>query len=102
MHDVIIVYWRDIPAQILIGKGRSARKILLSEKFENTIDICAMKTDSKDMESYLKYWRKSEPLIHDGETDRAAEIEAKKIETIYNNKKLKSLIDNNGWNKKEV
>jgi hypothetical protein len=24
MPDVIIVYWRDIPAQIIVGKGRAA------------------------------------------------------------------------------
>tara|TARA_B100001057_G_scaffold134051_1_gene133476 strand:- start:907 stop:1272 length:366 start_codon:yes stop_codon:yes gene_type:complete len=100
--EIKIVYWRDIPAQILIGRGRSAKKIILSEKFEKTIDICAMKTDSKDMESYLKYWRKSNPLNYNGEAYKAAETEAKKIELFYSKDKLRSIIDNNGWNKKEV
>ena len=100
--EIKFVYWRDIPAQILIGRGRSARKIILSEKFEKTIDICAMKTNSKDMESYLKYWRKSDPISYSGEANEAAKIEAEKIENIYDKARLKSLIDNDGWNKKEV
>ena len=39
MHDVIIVYWRDIPAQVIVGKGRRAKKIQLSERFEQAIDL---------------------------------------------------------------
>ena len=45
MHDVIIVYWRDIPAQVIVGKGRRAKKIQLSERFEQAIDRAAMKSN---------------------------------------------------------
>ena len=45
MHDVIIVYWRDIPAQVIVGKGRRAAKIQLSERFEQAIDRAGKKMD---------------------------------------------------------
>ena len=34
MPNLIVVFWRDIPAQIIVGKGRNAAKIQLSERFE--------------------------------------------------------------------
>ena len=62
MHDVIIVYWRDIPAQVIVGKGRRAKKIQLSERFEQAIDRAAMKSDQKSTDDYLAEWRKAEPI----------------------------------------
>ena len=43
MADVIVVYWRDIPAQVIVGKGRKASKVQLPERFEQAIDRAAMK-----------------------------------------------------------
>ena len=43
MPDVTIVYWRDIPAQVIVGKGRTGAKVKLTERFEQAIDRCAMK-----------------------------------------------------------
>ena len=53
MPDVTIVYWRDIPAQVIVGKGRSASKVQLSERFEQAIDRCAMKVGAKDADAYM-------------------------------------------------
>lgn len=39
MADVIVVYWRDIPAQVIVGKGRKASKVQLPERFEQAIDL---------------------------------------------------------------
>ena len=50
MPDVTIVYWRDIPAQVIVGKGRSGSKVQLPERFEQAIDRCAMKIGAKDAE----------------------------------------------------
>jgi len=38
MVDVTIVYWRDIPAQVIVGKGRRGAKKQLPERFEQAID----------------------------------------------------------------
>ena len=53
MADVIVVYWRDIPAQIIVGKGRKASKVQLPERFEQAIDRAAMKIGAEDTDSYL-------------------------------------------------
>ena len=97
MPNLTIVYWRDIPAQIIVGKGRKASKIQLSERFEQAIDRCAMKINAKDSDAYLAEWRKSEPLDVPGFSEEIAKSYAKKIEKEYDNNTLKELIANNGW-----
>ena len=97
MSELTIVYWRDIPAQLMIGSGRKAKKLKLSEKYEKAIDRCAMKVGAKDTDSYLQDWRKeSFPLSATGE--KAIEKERIKLEEEYSDERLKSLIQNNGWN----
>ena len=97
MPNLIIVYWRDIPAQVIVGKGRKGTKIQLSERFEQAIDRCAMKIDAKDTDSYLAEWRKGEPQTIDGSQEEIAETEANRLEELYDNNTLKELIKNDGW-----
>ena len=96
MKEYTIVYWRDIPAQLIEGKGRKAKKIKLSERFEMAIDRCAMKVGAKDSESYIKDWKKVWFHFQEG-SGASLEKEAEKIEVEFTNDKLKSLIDNSGW-----
>jgi len=51
MPSVVIVYWRDIPAQVIVGKGRRAAKVQLPERFEQAIDRCAMKVGARDSDA---------------------------------------------------
>ena len=97
MPNLIIVYWRDIPAQVIVGKGRKGTKIQLSERFEQAIDRCAMKIYAKDTDSYLAEWRKGEPQAIDGSQEEIAETEANRLEKLYDNNTLKELIKNDGW-----
>ena len=80
MHDVIIVYWRDIPAQVIVGKGRRATKIQLSERFEQAIDRAAMKSDQKSTDDYLAEWRKAKPFKVKGNPENIAKEQAEKLE----------------------
>ena len=97
MPDVTIVYWRDIPAQVIVGKGRTGAKVKLTERFEQAIDRCAMKIGAKDADAYLAEWRKADPFAVDGEQMEVAEAEAAKIEASYDPERLKSLIAADGW-----
>ena len=74
MADVVIVYWRDIPAQVIVGKGRKASKIQLPERFEQAIDRAAMKIGAEDTDSYLAEWRKAESYSVNGEPDLIAKL----------------------------
>ena len=98
MAQVITVYWRDIPAQVIVGKGRRAAKQPLPERFEQAIDRCAMKVGAKDDEAYLADWRKAGPVEIDGDDDRAvANAEAARLDGEYDLDRIKTLIANDGW-----
>ena len=47
MADLIVVYWRDIPAQVTVKKGRQAAKRELPLRFTEAIDMCAMRIGAK-------------------------------------------------------
>ena len=99
MAELTIVYWRDIPAQVIVGKGRRAAKIQLSERFEQAIDRCAMKIGARDTDSYLAEWRKAPPYEMDGDPDEIAKAEAARLEAEFDTARLKALIDSEGWAK---
>ena len=97
MPEVTIVYWRDIPAQIIVGRGRSGSKVKLTERFEQAIDRCAMKTGARDADAYLAEWRKAAPFTVDGDPDAVAAAEAARIEAEFDSERLKTLINAEGW-----
>ncbi|MBL8563864.1 MAG: virulence factor [Gemmobacter sp.] len=96
MPEVTIVYWRDIPAQVIVGKGRRGAKVQLTERFEQAIDRCAMKIGAKDADAYLAEWRKAPPYEVEGEPEAVAQAEAARLETEFDTARLKALIDAEG------
>ena len=91
MAQVVIVYWRDIPAQVIVGKGRRGVKIQLSERFEQAIDRAAMKSGAASTDAYLADWRKADPVDADVAAAQAARLEAD-----YDKDRLITLINNDG------
>ena len=96
MPDVTIVYWRDIPAQVIVGSGRRGSKVQLSERFEQAIDRAAMKSGARDTDAYLSEWRKGPPYVVEGEPAEVAAGEAAKLESDYDTARLRTLIENHG------
>jgi hypothetical protein len=99
MAEVTIVYWRDIPAQVIVGKGRRGSKVQLTERFEQAIDRCAMKVGARDTDSYLAEWRKAVVAEIEGDPDTIAADYAAKLEADFDTARLKSLIDAEGWSR---
>ena len=59
MNKLIIIYWRDIPAQVLGRKGRkSAFKRALTPRFQHTIDRAAMRARKTSEDAYMEDWRR--------------------------------------------
>ena len=99
MPEVTIVYWRDIPAQVIVGKGRRGAKVQLPERFEQAIDRCAMKVGARDTDAYLAEWRKAVAADVEGDQDEIARATAARLEAEFDTARIKALIDNDGWAK---
>ncbi|MFV2002720.1 MAG: virulence factor [Paracoccaceae bacterium] len=99
MVNVTIVYWRDIPAQVIVGKGRRGAKARLPERFEQAIDRAAMKCGAAQSDAYLAEWRKGDPFdapAPGGEPELAHE-QAARLDREYDQDRIRLLIDNEGW-----
>ncbi len=100
MAQVTVVYWRDIPAQVIAGAGgrgrRGAAKVQLSERFEQAIDRCAMRVGARDSDAYLAEWRRGLPFERPGAPEEVAAAEAARLEAEYDAGRLKALVENGG------
>ncbi|MBV7393145.1 virulence factor [Mameliella sediminis] len=97
MAELTIVYWRDIPAQVIVGKGRRGAKVQLPERFEQAIDRAAMKTGAAETDAYLAEWRKVASGTVEGDPQEAANAAAARLEAEFDAERIKALIANDGW-----
>ncbi len=81
MARMTVVYWRDIPAQVIVKQGRTTARRQLPERFEAAIDRCAMKVGARDTDAYLAEWRRGEPVPVEGDMEAVAEAAATRLDT---------------------
>lgn len=96
MASLTILYWRDIPAQVVAKAGRQNAKAVLSTRFETAIDRAAMKAGLRDTDSYLAHWRRGGPQPCGDDLEAAVRQMAEQLETDYDTQHLQALIDNGG------
>ena len=99
MAKLTIVYWRDIPAQVIVKAGRAAAKRELSLRFTEAIDMCAMRVGARDTDAYLAEWRRGGPQPCGDDLEAEAEAAKSRLESEYGTDRLKQLVDNAGWEK---
>ena len=68
MAQLTILYWRDIPSQVIVKAGRSNEKRLLPTPFQEAIDMAAMRSGAANSDDYLEEWRRKGaiPFFHYG------------------------------------
>lgn len=96
MARLTIVYWRDIPAQVIVKAGRDNAKRQLSERFEKAIDRAAMRAQLRDTDSYLSEWRRAEPVDCGDDLEAEAEAAAQRLESDYDEDRLRVLVSAGG------
>ncbi|MGH6932260.1 MAG: virulence factor [Dongiaceae bacterium] len=99
MAQVVITYWRDIPAQVTVKQGRQAAKRQLTERFEQAIDRAAMRAQLRDTDSYLAEWRRGDPLACGDDLEAEAAAAAARLESDYPDERLNSLVVAGGLEK---
>jgi len=93
MAKLTVVYWRDIPAQVIVKAGRrNVAKRQLSERFEKAIDRAAMGAKLRDTDSYLAQWRRADPVDCGDDLDAEAEAAARRLEADYDDERLRALV----------
>lgn len=97
MADLIVVYWRDIPSQVIAKKSRREQaKVMLHDRFQVAIDAAAMRGDAEDTDSYLEEWRRSDPVDCGEDLEAEARAKADALEAEYDKDRVRALVQNGG------
>lgn len=91
MPSLTITYWRDIPAQVTARDGRAMAKRELPLRFQEAIDMAAMKSGAAGAEAYLAGWRRGEPESCGSDLEAEADRAAAAIDAAYGQRRLAAL-----------
>lgn len=93
--ELVVVYWRTIPAQVTARAGRTAVKRELSPRFQVAIDRAAMAAGLDESDEYLSQWRsETRPCAEDLDSAVAAEVD--RLESTFTQDALNSVASNGG------
>lgn len=94
---LVLICWRDIPAQVNAGSGASKTQRILPRRFQRAIDRAAMVAGKTEASQYVGEWHRvvvpGDPLDPEGAALRtAAEIEA-----AFPMERLNTFVETGGW-----
>ena len=100
MGQIVTLYWRDIPAQVVAEKGRGRKrekvKIELNRRFALAIDEAAMRDGADSTDDYLADWRRGEAVDCSDDLETEAHTLAVRLEQEFDGKTLARLVESGG------
>ena len=97
MAQLITVFWRDIPAQVIARSGKKqSTKILLSKRFQEGIDRAAMRAGKGASEAYLNDWRRETVSCDNQDLAEQAQRLADSLEAAFSDEALERLVKAKG------
>ena len=95
MASMTVIWWRDIPAQVVARDGRRSSKTVLHPRVQEAIDKAASRAGKRAYSEYIEEWRKDARACGDDlEAEVTAEVE--RLETTYDKHRLAELIQSGG------
>ena len=95
MAKKTIIFWRDIPSQVIVKQARPTAKAQLSERVLKAIDKAAMRAGRQGSAEYLEDWRRQIETCQ-GDLQTIADTTAKEMEDFYSDEVLQTLVKNKG------
>lgn len=96
MAKLIVISWRDIPAQVIVKQGRDTAKVPLSRRFQEAVDRAAMRAGRGSSDAYLADWKRSDPRECGNDLAVEAAAEAARLEAGFSDADLERLIRAHG------
>jgi len=90
-----IIWWRDIPAQVVAKDGRRSSKVVLHQRFQVAIDKAANRAGMREYNSYIGEWRKTHRPCGD-DLEAIVKAESERLEEEYTKHHLAELIQTGG------
>jgi Virulence factor len=96
MAGLTILYWRDIPSQVIVKSGRKTAKRELPERFIRAIDAAAMRSGAQSTDAYLADWRRAQAGDCGDDLEAEAEAAAERLQREYDDARLARLAAHEG------
>lgn len=96
MAKLTVIYWRDIPAQVVAKAGRTKAKKELAPRFAKAIDRAAMRAGRGSSDAYLADWRREAVTVAGDDLQAAVEAEVLRLEENWNDELLIATAKNGG------
>lgn len=95
MAKLKVVYWRDIPSQVVIREGRRNTRLRLSPRFMRAIERASYRLKKKQQDALFEPWRDvTQP--HAGDVRQQAQQLLQHLEQLYTDEVLETLIRASG------
>jgi hypothetical protein len=86
-----IVYWNDIPGQVVVRVGRRSTRLRLSARFMRAIERAAYRLKKQDKDAFFDPWHDVDQP-YDGDVREQAKILVRRLEEQYSEAVLDKLI----------
>ncbi|MEX1169264.1 MAG: virulence factor [Chloroflexota bacterium] len=95
MPTLSVIWWRDIPAQVVAKDARRSSKVVLHPRFQVAIDKAANRAGKRAYNDYIAEWRKTQRPCGD-DLDGEVRSESDRLEAEYDKHHLAELIQSGG------
>ncbi|HXG25859.1 MAG TPA: virulence factor [Candidatus Binatia bacterium] len=95
MAQLITIWWRDIPMQVIARDGRKSAKRVLNKRFQFAVDKAAMNAGKKSYGDYIEEMQRTQRDCGP-DVEAEADAEVARLEQAYTKEKLHALIASGG------
>lgn len=95
MSKLTVIYWRDIPAQVMGRARRDKHRVELSQRFQVAIDRAAMRAGRGSSDAYLEDWRRVTEMVT-GDLAEQVRQRAEELEAAFDDEHLERIVKAGG------
>ena len=95
--SLVLITWRDIPAQVNGGTGEARVRRILPRRFQRAIDRAAMVAGKTQASQYVGEWRRSLIPASSDDVEAAALAAAAELEEAFSRERLDEFVKSGGW-----
>ena len=100
--ELVVIYWRDIPAQVNAGSGDAKIQRILPRRFQRAIDNAAMEAGLSNASQYIGEWRRATRAGDGEDLEGAALRAAAELEAAFPRERLATFVGTGGWDPDRV
>ena len=94
---IIVISWRDIPAQVTVESGGQKHTHLLHARFQHAIDRAAMVAGITTSSDYVNEWRQVATPLTGDDLEAAAGSLAAELDAAFPLERINTFVEAGGW-----